>query len=86
MQAIKFTQTITLCVDIEALVPDDWSVEDIEGFANDCPTSITVNPTSNDYKAEAYDGATIEGICLDSAVIEWVDFDSDTIEHVEVAE
>lgn len=69
MQAIKFTQNITLSVDIEASVPDDWSMEDIEGFANDCPTNITVNPTSNDYEADVYDGATIDNILLDSAVI-----------------
>ena len=69
MQTIKFTQNITLSVDIEANVPDDWSKEDIEGFANECPTNITVNPTSHDYEAEVYDGATIDSIVLDSAVV-----------------
>lgn len=67
MQAIKFTQNITLSVDIEANVPDDWSMEDIEGFANDCATDITVNETFSE--TEVYDGATITNIVLDSAVI-----------------
>lgn len=67
MQAIKFTQNITLSVDIEANVPDDWSNEDIEEFAENLGTEIVVNEADPAY--EVYDGVTIDNIVLDSAVI-----------------
>lgn len=68
MPAIQFTQTITLCVEIEAVVPDDWSDEDIKEFAENLGTDISVNEANPAY--EVYDGVTIDSIVLDSATIE----------------
>ena len=43
MKTIRFTQAVELTVNIEALVPDDWTDEDITEFAREYAIRCTVD-------------------------------------------
>ena len=49
MKNIRFTQVLKMHVTIEGEVPDDWTEEDINGFAKDCTYVVTIgDPTDVD--------------------------------------
>jgi len=68
MKNMRFTQVVSVTVTLEAEIPDDWTDEQIDDFAQNCVTNITVdNPDAlglfddMDYK--------ISNICVDGANI-----------------
>jgi len=69
MKTILFTQSVELTLDVEANVPDDWTPEDIEDFAKNFETVITVD-VPQDF-TELHDGVTINTIVVDNATIEY---------------